>query len=244
MMKSAGFEWLNIPLVSSSQAIQHRIERNQSYRHFSDVVFWAQKYGLKVVAYLIIGLPEDTLDQMTDDIIFLAGLPVLIGPSIFYPPPGSMTFEKCMRKGYISGADYSLYRSSAVPVETENFSRCDLITLFRIVRVINFLKKLIEEHLNNDQYLSSFIQAQSIKSVPLKANRKLSQEAIGILLIEQLFQHQRLRGFSLIKQKNEELLYDWIDYEVAPALTVGFVNKIKQRKIAGIIKPFHFKLSD
>ncbi len=244
MMKVAGFEWLNIPLVSGSQAIQSSIERNQSYHYFSNVVTWAQKYGLKVVAYLILGLPEDTLDQMMDDIIFLADLPVLIGPSIFYPPPGSITFENCVRRGYISGVDYLLYRSSAVPVETENFSRCDLITLFRIVRIINFLKKIIDEHLNSNQYLSHFVRSRSIQSVPLKTSRKLSQEAIGMLLIEQLFQHQRLRGFTLIEQKNEEFLYDWINYEIAPAVVSKFINKIQQRKIAGISKPFHFELSD
>jgi uncharacterized radical SAM superfamily protein len=244
LLKAAGFEWLNIPLVSGSPKIQEDLNRNQSREKFSTTVAWAKKSGLKVVAYLILGLPEDTLDQMLDDILFLAELPVLIGPSVFYPPPGSEVFTQCIKQGLITGTDFSRYRSSAFPVETENFSRQDLVTLFRIVRAINFLKKRIDEHLTSDQQLARFIDSVSIKSNDLKFNQKLSQDEIGILLIGQLWQHQKLRGLSLKNQKQEVFLYDWIDYQITPTLVADFLNKIKRKKITGIIKPFHFELSD
>ncbi|MCI0493456.1 B12-binding domain-containing radical SAM protein [candidate division KSB1 bacterium] len=244
LMKVAGFEWLNIPLVSGSPKIQEDLNRNQSREKFSTTVSWAKKYNLKVVAYLILGLPEGTLDQMLDDILFLAELPVLIGPSIFYPPPGSEVFTQCIKRGLITGTGFSRYRSSAFSVETENFSRQDLVTLFRIVRVINFLKKLIDEHLTSDLCLVRFIDSVSIKSNDLKFSQKLSQDEIGILLIGQLWQHQKLRGLSLKNQKQEVFLYDWIDYQITPTLVADFLNKINRKKITGIIKPFHFELSD
>ena len=244
LMKLAGFEWLNIPLVSGSPEIQNKIDRNQSDRHFLNVVAWAQTYGLKIVAYLILGLPEDRPDQMIDDVIFLAGLPVLIGPSLFYPPPGSATFNNCIDRGYISGTDYALYRSSAVPLETENFSRQDLITVFRIVRAINFVKGLIDKYFTGDQYLTRFLQSPGRESDSLTFHRKLTPEEIGILLIDQLFQHRRLRGLRLKKQSGDEFEYDWIDYKITPDLVTRFVTKIDKKTIAGIAKPFQMILSN
>lgn len=235
IMKSAGFEWLNIPLVSGSPAIQQKIERNQSYQHFSNVVSWAQTYKMKIVAYLIIGLPEDTLDQMIDDIIFLAGLPVLIGPSIFYPPPGSMTFENCVKRGYISGTDYSLYRSSAVPVETEKFSRRDLITLFRLVRMINFIKHLIDKDVRSNQKLNDYLsQKMLLLNSELKFERKLQQDEIGILLIDQLFREFRFRGLLLKNRTINNYEYEWLDYKISDELIRRFLRTIHGEEISGI----------
>ena len=235
VMKLAGFEWLNIPLVSGSPEIQQRIERNQSYQHFSNVVSLAKKYGLKIVAYLIIGLPEDSLDQMLDDIVFLAGLPVLIGPSIFYPPPGSVTFKNCVNKGYISGNDYSLYRSSAVPVETENFSRQDLIMLFRLARVINFIKHLIDQNdMSEFERFNDFILGKKIKNESLIFEHKLTLDEIGILLIDQLFQNGQLKGLFLKNRTSQEYQYGWITYEISGELVQQFLIKLKEKNICGI----------
>lgn len=243
LMSAAGFEWLNIPLVSGAAEIQADLDRHQSRQKFVTTISLAKKHGLKIVAYIILGLPEDALDNMLDDILFLSELPVLIGPSIFYPPPGSRTFKNCVAKNYITGVDFSNYRSSALAVETENFSRRDLITLFRLVRVINFLKKLIDEHLSSDQHLAHFIRSRSINAGNLRFRKKLGQETIGIILINQLLQHQKLRGLFLRNQQHEEFVYDWIDYQVSPRIVADFIEKMGQSTIAGIIKPFQFLLS-
>jgi radical SAM superfamily enzyme YgiQ (UPF0313 family) len=239
IMKSAGFEWLNIPLVSGSPAIQQRLARHQSYQHFSKVVCWAQKFSLKTVAYLIIGLPEDTLDQMMDDILFLAGLPVLIGPSIFYPPPGSVTFENCVKQGYISGVDYSLYRSSAVPVETENFSRRDLITLFRLVRMINFIKHLIDKTATDNQNLADYLSQKRLSSnSSLKLKRRLTQDEIGIMLIDQFFRQAKLRGLFLKERIKNNYEYEWLDYLVTDELIKRFLLRMSGKGIRGVSRPF------
>jgi radical SAM superfamily enzyme YgiQ (UPF0313 family) len=235
LMKLAGFEWLNIPLVSGSPEIQQRIERNQSYQHFSKVVYRAKKYGLKIVAYLIIGLPEDSLDQMIADIVFLAGLPVLIGPSIFYPPPGSVTFKNCVNNGYISGTDYSLYRSSAVPVETENFSRPDLITLFRLARAINFIKHLIDQNdMSEFERFSDFVMEKNIKNDTLIFEHKLTPDEIGILLIDQLLRNGQLKGLFLKNRTSQEFQYDWITYKISGEIVQKFLTKFKEKSIGGI----------
>jgi len=242
LMKLAGFEWLNIPLVSGSPRIQQQVKRNQSYQHFSDVISWAQKYRLKIVAYLIIGLPEDNLDQMIDDIVFLAGLPVLIGPSIFYPPPGSVTFKNCIQKGYITGTDYVLYRSSAVPVETEDFSRQDLITLFRLVRTINFIKHLIDHFGSGEPNLIDYLQQNMPPANTLIFERKLKRNEIGILLSNQLFREYRLKGLWLKNRSMSKYRYGWLEYKITEELVTRFLTKLNGKFISGILRPFQLKI--
>ncbi len=242
LMKSAGFEWLNIPLVSGSSEIQSEIDRNQSRQQFSKVVSWAQKYGLKTVAYLIIGLPENNLNQMIDDIIFLAGLPVLIGPSIFYPPPGSETFKNCIEKDYITGNDFTIYRSSAVPVETENFSRQDLITLFRLVRVLNFIKHLINQSVLDNQNFMDYLKKNTLQTKNLIFEHKLKRDEIGILLIAQLFRDYKLKGLFLKNQALNKFQYEWLEYKITEELVNRFLKKIKGKVIRGVLNPFQFRV--
>ncbi len=224
LMKVAGFQWLNIPLVSGSATIQRQISRHQSHQHFSQVVAWARQFGLQVVAYLILGLPEDTLDQMLQDILFLADLPVVIGPSIFYPPPGAVTFQNCVRQGYITGTDFLLYRSTAISVETENFSRTDLITLFRIVRAINFIKQWVdsvgETCVNHDQ---PFAHGWLKEGDFMVSERKLRPYEIGLLLLDELLEHSRLKGLALRRRSGGRYEYVWINYNVSEALVERFL---------------------
>ena len=228
LMKMAGFEWLNIPLVSGSAEVQKKVNRFQSRQQFLKVVEWAQKHRLKVVAYIILGLPEDNLDQMMDDIIFLAELPVLIGPSIFYPPPGSKTFLNCIKSNLISGKDYSLYRSTAVPVVRKNFSHKNLITLFRLVRLINYIKSN-PELLNDD-----LAKEKNNKSTSLTYDRKITQAEISRLLIDELFSNKKLRGLKFNKRVGKVYEYQWIDYSVSPNILEDFLKRIEKVKIVGV----------
>ncbi len=234
LMKSAGFEWLNIPLVSGSPIVQKNINRFQSRQQFLKVVKWAHQYQLKVVAYIILGLPEDDLDQMLNDIIFLAGLPVLIGPSVFYPPPGSDTFNNCLKNYFINGKNFSLYRSTAIPVETDNFSRRDIVTLFRIVRVINYIKKIIDEKTISFQNFPGFIIKENSEPQELIFDHKLTQDKIGILLINQLFRHKKFRGLLLKNHYKNKFEYEWIDHEITQGLVEQFLELIKGKLICGV----------
>jgi radical SAM superfamily enzyme YgiQ (UPF0313 family) len=230
LMKMAGFEWLNVPLVSGSADIQKKINRSQSRLQFLKVVEWAQQHRLKVVAYIIIGLPEDTLNQMLDDIMFLAELPILIGPSIFYPPPGSKTFINCVKNNYISGKDYSIYRSTAIPVETKNFSRKDLITLFRLIRFLNYHKqnpKLSKEYLSKEKI------EKNKKTNSLFVDRKFTQQEIGNLLTNELFTNKKFRGLCLEKRVDKSYRYQWLDYSISQNIVSDVLKIINKVNIVG-----------
>lgn len=231
LMRRAGFEWLNIPLVSGSQILHEKLDRYQSRKNFENVVFWGKKYELKIVAYIILGLPEDTLEQMLCDINYLAYLPVLIGPSVFYPPPGSVTFQNCVEKGYISGKDFTRYRSSALPVETENFSRRDLVTLFRIVRAVNFLKYILEEKLQSGETISDYLAGGLHPNENIVFPQKLYRDEIGRILLYQLFKFKKLRGFKFISKADNKYLYQWIEYNINQKLLEQWLNVIDIDKI-------------
>lgn len=239
LLKTAGFQWLNLPLVSSSRRLQARINRQQSQPRFAEAVHWAQKHGLKVVGYLILGLPEDTIQQMMDDILFLAGLPLLIGPSLFYPAPGSLIFEHCIRKGYITGHDYPRYRSAAVPVETEHFSRRDLITLFRLTRAINFLKHCIDQQSALDMPLAALLSQFNLSPArpSLSWPRKLTNDEIGGLLLKRLFESAKLQGLRLKRSANTNFEYDWLEYHLSEEIVREFLKRIAGRTIAGVATP-------
>jgi hypothetical protein len=72
------------------------------------------------------------------------GKRILIGPSVYYPTPGTSLFEQCKAKELLPSHP-SQWRSSALPIETEDFDRLDIVTLFRLARVINFIKGKMDE---------------------------------------------------------------------------------------------------
>ncbi|MCI0513768.1 cobalamin-dependent protein, partial [candidate division KSB1 bacterium] len=49
LLSEAGFEWLNLPLVTGDSHLQRRLERHQSREHFYRIVELAAQFDLKVV---------------------------------------------------------------------------------------------------------------------------------------------------------------------------------------------------
>jgi hypothetical protein len=89
-------------------------------------------------------MPGQTIEEMADTLIYLMGKRVLIGPSVYYPTPGTPLFERCKKEGILPPHPIQ-WRSSAFPIETKEFNRLDLLTLFRLARVINFIKGKIDK---------------------------------------------------------------------------------------------------
>jgi hypothetical protein len=110
---------------------------------FDSVLTETERIGLDVIAYGIFGMPGQTIEEMIDTLIYLMSRRVLIGPSIYYPVPGTSLFERCKKEGSLPSHP-SQFRSSAFPIETKQFCRLDLATLFRLARVLNFVKGKID----------------------------------------------------------------------------------------------------
>jgi radical SAM superfamily enzyme YgiQ (UPF0313 family) len=132
-MAEAGFKRLNISYVTRSADLQKGYGRPGLSRNFDNLARAALRAGLRVTAYVIIGLPGQTYREVKDSLDDLFGLGVLVGPSVFYLPPGSPIFDRICVPGEIRD-DWDFYRSSAFAVETETLSRRDLVGLFLYAR--------------------------------------------------------------------------------------------------------------
>lgn len=139
LMKKAGFRTLNLSFVSADLFTRERMRRPKAMIEFDSILAEADQIGLNVIAYGILGMPGQTIEEMVETLIHLMGRKVLIGPSIYYPTPGTPLFGRCQSEGFLPPHP-SQWRSSAFPIETKEFCRLDLATLFRLARVINFIK--------------------------------------------------------------------------------------------------------
>jgi radical SAM superfamily enzyme YgiQ (UPF0313 family) len=144
LMKRAGFHTLNLSYVSTAPSTKQKMKRPQPINDFDHILKEAEKVGLNVVAYAILGIPGQTLGEMIETLIYLMGKRVLIGPSIYYPTPGTVLFKRCEKNGLLPSS-ISQWRSSGLPIETKEFDRLDLATLLRLTRTVNFIKGKIDE---------------------------------------------------------------------------------------------------
>ena len=139
LMKRAGFHTINLSYVSSDPSTKERMRRPQERTDFNQILEKAEEVGLKVIAYAILGMPDQIIEEMVDTLIYLMGKKVLVGPSIYYPVPGTPLFQRCKEDGILP-SNISQWRSSALPIETKEFNRLDMVTLLRLARVINVVK--------------------------------------------------------------------------------------------------------
>jgi hypothetical protein len=143
LMQRAGFQEVNLSLVSVDPVIKEKMQRPGGMAGFDEIAAKATRAGLNVIAYAILGMPGQTIREMVSTLIYLMGRRVLIGPSVYYPTPGTPLFERCQQGGLLPPS-ITQWRSSALPIETADFSRLDIATLLRLARVINFLKGMMD----------------------------------------------------------------------------------------------------
>ena len=140
LMHRAGFRRLNLSLVTQDKMLQQRYQRPRHSPRFEKIIAAARQLDFLVTVYVIIGLPHQTYAEIKKSVDYLLDLDVLVGPSVFYIPPGSPMFEG-LRVPENVLRNWNLYRSSAFAVETPHLSRADLVALFTYVRERNLANK-------------------------------------------------------------------------------------------------------
>ncbi len=138
LMFQAGFSHLNLALVSSDKTVRETTKRPHTLEAYLKVVDKAVQLGFKIVSYQILGLPNESLESMMQTLAFNTRLPLLLGASPFYRTPAS----PIARGLDFAEEDYVKARLTAMAIETDDFRREDIYTLFITTRIINFLKGL------------------------------------------------------------------------------------------------------
>ncbi len=139
LMRRAGFTHLNLSLVSSDERVRKRAHRPHSLEKYLEIVAEGARLDYKIVSYQILGLPGENLDSMIQTMTLNAGLPVLLGSSMFY-----MTPNMPIAADFPPRSERNIFqaRLTAMAIETVDFQREDIFTLFITTRIINFLKGL------------------------------------------------------------------------------------------------------
>jgi hypothetical protein len=175
LMYQAGFSNLNLALVSSDKTVRETTKRPHTLEAYLTVVDKAHQLGFKIVSYQILGLPNETLDSMIQTLAFNARLPVLLGASPFYQTPSA----PIARGLELNEADFVKARLTALAIETDNFCRDDIYTLFVTTRIVNFLKGLS-------------LDAPTSLLELISQNCSDPRTQVGFDLLNQLFQTGRL----------------------------------------------------
>jgi len=204
LMKRAGFHTINLSYVSTDPSTKERLRRPKPTTEFDRILEQAAQIGLHVIAYAILGMPGQTVEEMVDTLIYLMRKKVLIGPSIYYPTPGTPLFERCEKEGMLSPYPVQ-WRSSAFPVETKEFNRVDLLTLFRLARVINFIKgKMDGNELEDGMTWKELFQVLREKR---KSEGKVDDDTMTWVDLVLLLDSER-SFFSLRKEFGERILVE------------------------------------
>ena len=216
LMKKAGFRSLNISLVSANADVLTRLKRPHTLKKYLDVVNQAHSLGFDIVSYQILGIPYETPDDMVDTMALMASLPVLIGASIFYLTPGCPIAGEFPE---MTESDIFKSRSTAMAIETDQFRRDDLYTLFITARIINFLKglRLTGEKVSLQDVLK---QAESAGH-----REKLGAQLLGKLLDERRLYTATKGGFEALPGFKADIFLEvWTKYRSVRTLDGTWID--------------------
>ncbi len=204
LMRRAGFQTINLSLVSKNPSSKERLNRPVPKKEFEEVLRDAEAEDLDVIAYAIFGIPGQTLEEMIETMIYLMGKRVLIGPSLYYPTPGTPLFHYCKENRFLPSSPIQ-WRSSAIPIETENFDRLDLVTLLRLVRVINFIKMKMEKGEIEEGMTWKELQLFLKDSNPWDEGQIWKQLLLRLIKERNFYSLRKEKeGFIFIKEKTSE----------------------------------------
>lgn len=119
LMRHAGFNDLNISLVTQSAEVQAASGRPFNSDRFRRIAQCAKKEGMHVRGYFILGMPGQSMSEIEDTISFMKGLGIAVFPSVFY-------------NVFSPEGEWKMQRSSAFYNETPDLSRRDLLRFFNL----------------------------------------------------------------------------------------------------------------
>ena len=230
-MRSAHFKSLNLALITTDESLQNKWKRPFNSECFSNVVKMGFNIGFNITGYQIVGIPGQTLNEMIETFLFLKSLPIKIGVSIFYPIPQTPIFDVCVENKYIQKDDFISFRSSAIPVETDEFSRDDLFTFLVAARIHNFLTEhpsifggqnnfnySIKENTNPEKLISLYpLSFEDIGKIVLRLWRE-KRKVYAVCKAKKQIQEEERGNFQIVKDNQISYQYDLIELPVVKNL--------------------------
>lgn len=215
LMAKAGFKTLNLSLGSTSKEQLEKFKRRDVRASFENALSLAQKYHLECVSYIIAGAPGQTAQSSLQDLLYLAQKRTLIGLSVYYPAPGSLDYQICKDKDILP-KHFCLMRSSALPLDDAT-SRIQAVTLLRLSRILNFMKRLMDTKGTLPEPEAFCDPLQSLSQ---------DRQALSQKLLQWFLHDGKIRGAD-----SKGKIYPHI---IDSGLTQQFIEKIKTIPVAGV----------
>ncbi|MBN2652963.1 MAG: radical SAM protein [Spirochaetales bacterium] len=134
----AGFLQFNLSLGTLSRAQLESQQRQGSLARFEAVVASIlAKKQVPIYVYFICGLEGDTMENIVDTIVYLRGMPVVVGISLFYAVPNLPGFEEMRR---FAGKSSHICSGAAAYPWNGSLDSLQMITAFRLARLVNLMK--------------------------------------------------------------------------------------------------------
>ncbi|MBI4776181.1 MAG: radical SAM protein [Deltaproteobacteria bacterium] len=143
LMARAGFERLDVSVGNSRVRSAEPCEdgRPSDWSRLQHLIGVARQSGLDAGVYFILGYPGHRFSEDLDMVGFLSEQPVMLGPSVFYPPPGTDLYGRLLKDGRISD-EFEVCRSSAVAYEDGEYTRPRVLMLLAACRALNVIKSI------------------------------------------------------------------------------------------------------
>lgn len=143
-MKASGCYQLGLGVESGNRyVLDNIIKKPVNLERVTVLVKYAQKIGIEIILFLVVGMPGETLEQMRATFRFARsmGLYDTQHISIATPYPGSELYDICKNKGYLS-KDFDFDRLSIQKsnIATEDWKGEDVIRLVKEERKKNQLR--------------------------------------------------------------------------------------------------------
>jgi hypothetical protein len=167
---------------------------------------------------------------------------------VFYATPGTESYRQCIERGLLPSSELALQRSTCFAVETANFSRCDLVTLFRLTRILNFIKARLDAQPRGigEFDLEELLASPNIPDFTPQAGAtytfscKRTEAEIGGWLARALLYEGRLLGMRLVRREKDQAVYQVYEEEASPQVIALFLEKADGRLIHGVKNHFAF----
>jgi radical SAM superfamily enzyme YgiQ (UPF0313 family) len=213
-MRKTGFKALNLSLGSADSGQLKRFHRPDVRDGFDRALDHARREGLSAVGYIIVAAPDQDPLSSVDDLLFLARRRVLAGVSVFYPAPGSADYGRCRDRGLLPSA-FAGMRATALPID-QRTSRTDSVTLLRLGRILNFMKRLV----------STGAALPHPATVPRRLDPALDRREVGLKLLAAFLMDGGIRGVE-----TDGTVYG---HQVSARLCRRFLAGVKEKPIRGV----------
>ncbi|MCM8814075.1 MAG: cobalamin-dependent protein [Candidatus Omnitrophica bacterium] len=235
LLLDAGLTHLDLSVGTVNSRMRAAVCRREQPRNVYRLAREFSSAGITTTVHFILAMPGQSRAMACAELRRLAAQPVLLGPSIFYPVPESPLFRKIRPFFPQWQEQLPLFRSSVAVYERE-IARDDIMTLFALSRLINFLKVSVGSEAGRDVHLRDYL-ARTLSAFAAAGNSMASVsstnfEVLSLRLVYYAAVYGRL--YRLLKQGGDSPGYVAVpEVFAAPTLVRRVLNRLIIRAPSG-----------